>query len=130
MQSVFHFRPSARLVRLGALALALGIGLAVGSVGIQREGPERGVVSHTCGRSGEEPCYGSLLNGGFPLGYLYDIPDGPDAGALGPEDHFRLWPFLADVACFFGLLAIAWRYGQARKRRMRDLMPPRRRDGP
>jgi hypothetical protein len=123
-------KPPARLTRLALLALALGIGLAIGSVGIQRTGPERGAVSFTCGPAADEPCYGSLLNGGFPLGFLYDIPTEAGRGRLGMEDHFRPLPFLANIAFFFGLLAIVWRYGQARRRRMGDMMPRHRRDRP
>jgi hypothetical protein len=116
-----------RLARLALVALVLSVGLAAGSVGIHRQGPERGVVGHVCGRTGAEPCYGKLLNGGFPLGFLIDVPEAPSPDRLGPEDRLRPLHFLGDVVFFWSLLAVAWRVGRARRRHMKDLMPRRRR---
>jgi hypothetical protein len=73
---------------------------------VQRHGPEPGAY--------EQP----VLNGGFPLGFLYDSPGVPVEDRLAPgEDRFLPLPFLGDVVFYFGLLTLSWRMGAARRRR-------------
>jgi hypothetical protein len=106
-----------RVLRLALFGLIVAVVLAAASVGVQRHGPETGVFGNLCGPDGREPCVRPLLNGGFPIGFLYDSPgvSGEDQLGLG-EDRLRPLPFLGDVVFYFGLLAISWRMGQARKR--------------
>ena len=119
--------PTRHTILLAAFALACALALAMGSVGIQRYGPERGVFGNLCGPTGDDFCYGPLLNGGFPLGFVYDFPGISIENKLGAEDRFRIWPFLADVAVYWALLAAAWTFGRARRKHMREMMPRRRR---
>jgi hypothetical protein len=105
------------VARLALFGLLVAIVLAAASVGVQRHGPETGVSGAFCGPTGDAPCERPLLNGGFPVGFLYDRLGVPveDYLALG-EDQFRPLSFLIDVVFYFGLLAISWRFGQARRR--------------
>ena len=118
---------SSRHARLALTGLAFGVALALGSVGLQRSGPEEVVVGNVCGVAGNEPCYQSVRNGGFPLGFVFDRPTVSVPYRLGAEDDLRLLPFLADVAFFWALLAAAWGFGQVRRRVRRDLGRSRRR---
>ena len=119
-----HLR-SPRLVRLALIGLVFAIGLAIGSLGIQRSGPQRAVVAQVCGAAGDEPCYESLRNGGFPFGFLFDRPTVAVPYRLGPEDEIRPLPLLGDIACFWALLGVAWSFGRFRRRNMGEMMPRR-----
>ena len=104
------------VLRLALFGLIVAVVLAAASVGVQRHGPETGVFGNLCGPDGSEPCVRPLLNGGFPIGFLYDSPGVSVEDRLGlGEDRLRPLPFLGDVVFYFGLLAISWRIGQARR---------------
>lgn len=118
---------SPRHLRLALTGLAFAVALALGSVGVQRSGPQEVVVANVCGVSANEPCYQSVRNGGFPLGFVFDVPTVSVPYKLGPEDDLRLLPFIADVAFFWAVLAAAWSFGQVRRRVRRELGPSRRR---
>ncbi len=113
------------MVRLALLGLVFAVGLTVGSLGVQRSGPESIVVAQVCGAAGDEPCFESLRNGGFPFGFLFDRPTVATPYKLGLEDEIRPLPMLADIACFWALLAVAWSFGQFRRRNMGEMMPRR-----
>jgi len=106
-----------RLFRLALTCLAVAAALAAGSVVLQRHGPELEAVGYDCGATGDQPCMRPLLNGGWPLGFVYDRPGAPGEGRLGITDEIRLGPYLGNLIFYAGLLSIAWRYGQARRRR-------------
>lgn len=118
---------SHHLVRLSLIGLVFAVGLTLGSVGVQRDGPERVVVANGCGAAGDEPCYESLRNGGFPLGFVFDKPTVRVPYKLGLEDDLRPLPFLADVAGFWAVLAASWAIGLVRRRNISGLMRSRRR---
>jgi hypothetical protein len=50
------------------------------------------------------PCNVALPRGGFPLSYAYDKQDISVQGTLGPEDDWRLWPFLINMMFYAGAL--------------------------
>jgi hypothetical protein len=82
--------------------------LALWTVRFRRFGPEQAAYGNLCGPSGDDLCMEPRLNGGWPLGYLYDAPGVSIERSLGFfEDRFRLLPFLVDAALFWaGLVAL------------------------
>jgi len=104
-----------RLIGLAVVALLVATVLAAASVGVQRYGPEQGVFGNLCGPDMDELCYKPLLNGGFPLGFVYDAPGISVEDKLAFEDRFRVLPFLADVAAYSALLAGSWMWGRQRR---------------
>jgi hypothetical protein len=117
---------SPRLIRLALIGLAFAVALALGSVGVQRSGPEQAVVANVCGASFNEACHEAVRNGGFPLAFVFNVPSISVPYKLGPEDDFRFVPFVGDVAAFWGLLALAWSFGLVRRRNMAEIVPRRR----
>jgi hypothetical protein len=88
-------------VRSYALAFSLGVTLALLSSFIECLGPEEAPYGNLCGSSGNEFCMEPVLNGGFPLPYLFDMPGVSRERYLGFfEDHLRKVPFVLDVAFF------------------------------
>ena len=83
------------------LSLLIGLGLALLSVHVQRNGPEQVVYSNLCGPATDQLCYKPVLNGGFPLPFLYDRAGVSREDQLAfVEDRFRAMPFLLDVGIF------------------------------
>jgi hypothetical protein len=81
------------------MCIGLSIALASLSFIVQRYGPETGICGNVCGPNQNEWCVCPLLNAGFPLGYVFDIPATSVRNQLVPfiEDEFRLVPFIIDV---------------------------------
>lgn len=46
--------------------------------------------------------------GGWPAPFIADDPGTLVILQLGIEDHFRLWPFIADVAFWYLVLSLTW----------------------
>jgi hypothetical protein len=77
---------------IGAIALTLL------SSNKQQVGPELGIFGNSCGPGENEVCYEPILNGGFPVPYLFDNPGISVRGSLHFfEDEIRVLPFLIDV---------------------------------
>jgi hypothetical protein len=93
---------------LAALVLTLG-SLAYHRSYIPRPCPQ--VVPFDYG-----PCNVVLPRGGFPLSYVYDKQDISVQGTLGPEDDFRLVPFLINILLYAGgMLAMRWLWQRRRE---------------
>ena len=104
------------MIRQGLLAVAAAVVLTLLSVRIQRTGPEQVVYSNLCGPTTSDLCYKPVLNGGFPIGYLFDSPGVSVEDQLAFfEDRFRWAPFVLDVAIHVVLIGIV---GLARSRLM------------
>jgi hypothetical protein len=89
------------------LSLLVGLGLALLSVNVQRKGPEQVVYSNLCGPATDQLCYKPVLNGGFPLPFLYDRAGVSREDQLAfVEDRFRAMPFLLDV-CIYAAVVFA-----------------------
>ncbi|WP_097093107.1 hypothetical protein [Novosphingobium sp. Chol11] len=90
------------VVGLGALLLA-GFSAAV-----QRHGPDQAIFC-ALGKSKEGfdiYCPKPVLNAGWPAPYLFDRPGISVENRIGiPEDDFRFWPFTANIAFYWLLLA-------------------------
>ena len=83
------------------LSLLIGLALALLSVQVQRKGPEQVVYSNLCGPAMDQLCYKPVLNGGFPLPFLFDRAGVSREDQLAfVEDRFRAMPFLLDVALY------------------------------
>lgn len=104
---------------LGSLALATT--LALGSCAVQRHGPDQAIYC-ALGKSidGHDIfCPKPVLNGGWPAPYAFDRPGISVENRIGfPEDDFRWWPFVADVA-FYQLLLLGLMQAIARLPRRR-----------
>ena len=114
-----------RFLRNSLIALAIALVLTIGSFGVRRHGPQMGEFGTTCGPAGDQTCYEPLLNGGWPLGYVVDMPGIHAEESLGLEDELRLERFGADILFYFGLLMLAWRYGDIRRRMRTELREAR-----
>jgi hypothetical protein len=88
--------------------LSSALVLTLGSLGYQRS-----YVPHPCPAvipNDYGLCDVVLPRGGYPLSYVYDLQDISVQGALGPEDDWRLSPFLLNVMFYvtlLGALAVA-----------------------
>jgi hypothetical protein len=91
-------------VLFGAVVLTLG-SLVVHRTYIPRPCPA--VVPFDYGS-----CNVALPRGGFPLSYAYDKQDISVQGTLGPEDDWRLWPFLINMMFYAGALLGIYRLRQ------------------
>jgi hypothetical protein len=100
-------RPFKAVVRI-CLALGLAVTLALLSSLIQRFGPEELPYGNLCGRAANELCMEPVLNGGFPLPFLFDSPGVSVERQLAfGEDDLRTPPFVLNVVVyFFALLLI------------------------
>ena len=82
--------------------------LAAGSAALQRHGPDQAIFC-ALGRSVDGYdiyCPRPVLNAGWPAPYLFDRPGISVEEKIGvPEDDFRAWPFVADVAFYWLALA-------------------------
>lgn len=101
-----------RLLALLVLA-AVAIGVALLSVNLERIGPELGEAGNLCGPNQDEWCYVPVVNGGWPLAYLFDSPSVSVPNQLGFfEDKFKPLPFALDAIFYFALfltLRALWR---------------------
>lgn len=88
---------STRTVLIG---LALAIVCSLASVGYQQIGPIEGFVGTECGDP-QHKCVAPVLNGGFPVPYLIDVPTIAVPDQLNADDDFRVWAFVADVAFYW-----------------------------
>lgn len=91
--------------------MVIGVGallLAGASATIQRHGPDQAIFC-ALGKSKEGYdiyCPKPVLNAGWPAPYLFDRPGISVENSIGiPEDDFRLWPFTANIAFYWMLLA-------------------------
>jgi hypothetical protein len=50
------------------------------------------------------PCNVVLPRGGFPLSYVYDVPDISVPNQFGLEDDWLLWPSLINMTFYVGLM--------------------------
>lgn len=93
---------------VGLLAMVACL-LTLASVLVERAGPELGEYGNLCGSDGDHPCLEPMLNGGFPIPYLFDQPGVSVEGKLSfVEDTLRPGAFVLDVALYFsGLLLLA-----------------------
>lgn len=94
--------------------------LAGASAAIQRHGPDHAVFC-ALGKSQEGfdiYCPRPVLNAGWPAPYLFDRAGISVEDSIGvPEDDFRFWPFAANLAFYWVVLAGLW----AMQRRVRAL---------
>jgi hypothetical protein len=102
------------MVKSVALSVLVGLGIGLLSVRVQRTGPEQVVYSNLCGPAMDQLCYKPVLNGGFPLPFLYDRAGVSREDQLAfVEDRFRWLPFLADLvlyaAVMFGIARLTTR---------------------
>ena len=100
-------------------SILMGIGavvLAAGSATLQRHGPDQAVFC-ALGKSVDGHdiyCPRPVLNAGWPAPYVFDRPGISVENKIGiPEDDFRTWPLVADVAFFWLAVAALSRVGQA-----------------
>lgn len=84
-----------------------GFGLAILSFAYQPIGPESRIVGTECQQFSD--CYDPVRGGGFPVQYMIDAPGITHWGALGFEDEFRFWHFVADL-CFYICLVLIVRW--------------------
>jgi len=93
---------------LVVLSLIAAIVLTILSVDIERTGPEQAEYGNLCGPEHSSPCYEPVLNGGFPIGFLFDNPGISVERQLAfIEDEFRMGAFFLDVAIYFALTLLA-----------------------
>jgi hypothetical protein len=98
------------MVKSVVLSVLAGFALALLSVRVQRAGPEQVVFSNLCGPAMDQLCYKPVLNGGFPLPFLYDRAGVSREDQLAfVEDRFRPLPFLADLVMYGGLVFVVGR---------------------
>lgn len=102
-----------------AIFVSLAILLALGSGAVQRHGPDQAVYC-ALGKSVDGYdiyCPKQVLNGGWPAPFAFDRPGISVEDRIGfPEDDFRLWPFVADVAFYLLMtLGIRWLWPLSRK---------------
>jgi hypothetical protein len=92
------------------LALSVGLTLALLSSLIQRFGPEELPYGNLCSGTGNELCMEPVLNGGFPIPFLFDAPGVSRERQLAlVEDDLRKLPFVLDVAIYsFTLLLVGF----------------------
>ena len=93
---------------LAVLSLIAAIMLTIKSVDIERKGPELAAYGNMCGASHNDLCNEPVLNGGFPIGFLFDNPGISVERQLAfIEDEFRMGAFFLDVAIYFALTLLA-----------------------
>lgn len=105
--------PRMRRIATLLLVLVLAVLLSLGSLAVQRHGPEQVAYGNLCGARGDSPCLRPVLKGGFPVAYLVDRP------GVSVEDQLFLFEdellpaaLLIDVtfyALFLGLMVLGWR---------------------
>lgn len=84
-----------------------GLGLAILSFAYQPIGPERRLSGTECQPFTD--CIDEVRGGGFPAQYMIDAPGITHWGALGFEDEFRFWHFLADISFYVCVvLLVQW----------------------
>ena len=98
---------------------------------MQRHGPDQAVYC-ALGKSLDGYdifCPRPVLNGGWPAPFAFDRPGISVEDRIGfPEDDFRPWPFVADVAFFVVILEALRRVTRRLRRLVRiDDQPHRRR---
>ena len=87
----------------------IAVALTCASVVYQQMGPETGVYGNMCADQPEGLCIGRLLGAGLPLQYVIDQPGVSIVYQLGPEDKFRIVPFVLDILFYdFSLYAAFW----------------------
>ncbi len=102
------------------LPAALGIGLALASVGIERVGPRTVVGGEGfCGAGAVAPCTVEALGGGWPAAFLVDDPQVSVPNQLAfAEDDVRWAAFAIDVGVFAALVqAVRWMVRRRRRER-------------
>jgi hypothetical protein len=94
-------------VSLAGLLAMLACMLALASVLVERVGPEMGQYGNLCGPSGSAPCLEPVLNGGFPLAFLFDTPGASVERKLSfGEDTLRPGALVLDIALNFVALLL------------------------
>jgi hypothetical protein len=108
-------------IKIYAVLITVAILLATSSCAIQRHGPDQAIYC-SLGKSIDGfdiYCPKPVLNGGWPAPFAFDRPGISVEGNVSfPEDDFRIWPFLANVAFYQLILLGLWRL----QRRIRSLL--------
>lgn len=101
------------------LSIALVVGLALASVGVERVGPRIVVGGEGfCGAEAVAPCTVEALGGGWPVAFLVDDPQISVPNQLSfAEDDVRWTAFGIDVGVFAALVQAA---GWILRRRRRE----------
>ena len=102
------------------LVFALAVIAALASSYVERFGPDQAIFC-SLGKSIDGYdilCPKPVLNGGWPAPFLVDNPGISRPNQLAfVEDHFRPWPFIANVAFFAWVFTgLAWGVRRARDR--------------
>jgi hypothetical protein len=94
--------------RLMSIACIAAITLALGSVYIERVGPERAAYGNLCGPRTDDPCLEPVLKGGFPFAYLFDAPGISVERQLAfVEDQLHVGALVLDIAIYFAIVLSA-----------------------
>lgn len=100
-----------KLARSAGLLFVSAV-VATLSVCIERRGPELVQYSDMCGPAHDQPCMRPTLKGGFPMGFLVDMPGVSVENQLSVgEDQFVAVAFVVDwgvYAAFVWLLFRVW----------------------
>jgi len=93
---------------LTSLAIIAALALALGSVNIERVGPEVAAYGNLCGPHTDDPCLEPVLKGGFPFAYLFDAPGISVERQLAfVEDQLHVGALILDIAIYFALVLAA-----------------------
>ena len=93
-----------------AVSLLLALALTLLSSLVQRKGPEQASYGNLCGLNSDQDCLEPVLNGGFPLGYLFDQPGVSVERKLDfVDDKFRFTPFTLNFIIYLCLALVAVR---------------------
>jgi hypothetical protein len=108
-------------LRLVSIALIAAITLALGSVYVERAGPELAAYGNMCGPHADELCLEPVLKDGFPVAYLFDTPGVSIERQLSiGEDRLFVGPLILDIAIYFAIvLSAILVIGRARMREFR-----------
>lgn len=98
-----------RLSRI-LLASVLAFVLSVLSAFIERTGPEVASYGNMCGTAANDPCLEPLVNGGFPIAFLFDNPGISVQYRLSfAEDQVRIGALAFNTALYFAAIVLAAR---------------------
>lgn len=105
-----------------SLALIVALALTLGSVNVERVGPELAAYGNLCGPGTADPCLEPVLKGGFPFAYLFDAPGISVEGQLAfVEDQLHVGALILDIAVYFAIvLSAILAVHRARTRKFRD----------
>jgi hypothetical protein len=111
IKSAIAKRPS---VFLMTVVLAMGITLA--TFFYQRSGPFMGEYGNTCGPvDSGQLCIAPVLQAGWPLPYVFDVPTVSVPHKLYAEDEVNFGFFALDVCFFTSLVTVVLQLSNRRK---------------